>query len=447
MRGQAALDLAPGELAVGVAVEVEGDVEVAQGDVPAHVEPARRGVDLQVGVARLVRARAGRHARQAPRDERARNARASARAPAPRQSSASMRRSCRPIDAFRRRASSIASAAARARGLGEHEQVERLALLRDVAARQLERARRRVLDDEREHRLLAAVEDARFRALVGQGDALAHLGDVALAARRLGARAGDRQAQQDGVGARLVLQHLERLGRPALGDQEIGIGDRGVGVGAEAKDVAIGGIGGGGAAVALLELGKRGRQPAARARRQLRVGQHRLEALARHADVAAQGGVLGQAGAPNADRGAGGGDLPARRVVGIGVAALHAQHRRQRQPGLRLALAARPRQQLAQARDRGVELVQVLLQASRASAARRRGRRGLGPGAQRRQRQAGEARIAELARLVEVALRDRERQRRRRRAAPPGACAARGPRRGCRPWPAAPRRPRRRGSA
>ena len=48
--------LAPGQLAVGVAVEIEGDVEVAQGDVPAHVDLSRHGGDLQVRVARLVRA-------------------------------------------------------------------------------------------------------------------------------------------------------------------------------------------------------------------------------------------------------------------------------------------------------------------------------------------------------------------------------------------------------
>ena len=48
---------APRELAVGVAVEVEGDVEVAQGDVPAHLELRRRDRQLQVRVARLVRVR------------------------------------------------------------------------------------------------------------------------------------------------------------------------------------------------------------------------------------------------------------------------------------------------------------------------------------------------------------------------------------------------------
>jgi len=49
--------LEPTQLAVGVAVEIEGDVEIAKRDVPAHVELARRWGDLQVGIARLVRAR------------------------------------------------------------------------------------------------------------------------------------------------------------------------------------------------------------------------------------------------------------------------------------------------------------------------------------------------------------------------------------------------------
>jgi hypothetical protein len=65
------------------------------------------------------------------------------------------------------------------RRLREDEQVERLALACDVAAREREGALRIALDDEREHRLLAAVEDARLGALVRQGDPLAHLGDVA----------------------------------------------------------------------------------------------------------------------------------------------------------------------------------------------------------------------------------------------------------------------------
>src|SRR5664279_4225570 len=79
--------------------------------------------------------------------------------------------------------------AAGAGGLREHEQVERLALLGDVAARERDGGRRGVVDRQREHRLLAAMEEARIGALVGEGDAIAHLGDVALAAGRLGERA------------------------------------------------------------------------------------------------------------------------------------------------------------------------------------------------------------------------------------------------------------------
>ena len=63
-------------------------------------------------------------------------------------------------------------------------------------------------------------------------------------------------------------------------------------------------------------------------------------------------------------------------------------------------------------RDRGIELVQVLLE--RRAQEQHLGGRGVrvGPGAQRRQREAGEARIAGLARLLEIASRDRRRERR-----------------------------------
>ena len=103
------LDLAPGQLAVAVGVEIEGDVEVAQRDVPAHRERARAG-----------RRAAGRR-RSTCAPERRRRARP-ARAPAP------MRRTALPAPhprlraahrcagragratAFSRRASSIAAA-------------------------------------------------------------------------------------------------------------------------------------------------------------------------------------------------------------------------------------------------------------------------------------------------------------------------------------------------
>ena len=61
-------------------------------------------------------------------------------------------------------------------------------------------------------------------------------------------------------------------------------------------------------------------------------------------------------------------------------------------------------------RDRGIELVQVLLE-RRAQEQHLVGRGArVGPGTQRRQRQAGEARIAGLARLLEIASRDRRRK-------------------------------------
>ena len=60
----------------------------------------------------------------------------------------------------------------------------------------------------------------------------------------------------------------------------------------------------------------------------------------------------------------------------------------------------------------GIELVQVLLQGCPHQQHLGRRSRGVGPGAQGRQRQAGITRIARLVRLVEVTARDREGQRR-----------------------------------
>jgi hypothetical protein len=61
-------------------------------------------------------------------------------------------------------------------------------------------------------------------------------------------------------------------------------------------------------------------------------------------------------------------------------------------------------------RDGGIELVQVLLE-RRAQEQHVVGRRvRVGPGAQRRQRQPREARISGLARLLEIASRDRRRK-------------------------------------
>src|SRR5215831_3631532 len=74
------------------------------------------------------------------------------------------------------------AAAGCARSFGEDEQVERLALARDVAARERKRALGVAVDRQREHRLLAAVEDRCLGTLVGERDPFAHFGDVALAA-------------------------------------------------------------------------------------------------------------------------------------------------------------------------------------------------------------------------------------------------------------------------
>ena len=212
-----------------------------------------------------------------------------------------MRRSCRPIDALRRRASSIAAASPLARAAcGEQQQVERLALPLDVAARQRQRPRRR------RARRTARTSPARGRGrrlrlgpLVGQGDALAHLGRrrAPPRPRSPGVPAIARRSS-DGVAARLALQRRQRFGRPALGDQEVGIGDRRVGVGAERA--ARGGRRRRrrrrGASRSSSSASDVSSQPCVAAGRP-RPGEQRLEAAAGRGDLAAQRRVLGQAGA------------------------------------------------------------------------------------------------------------------------------------------------------
>ena len=125
----------------------------------------------------------------------------------------------------------------------------------------------------------------RLGPLVGQRDALAHLGGVGRGA--VGAfarRAGDRQAQQHGVGARLVAS-ASPAPRPAgaarSGSRHRRSPHRCRG---RAQDAAIGGVGGRAPAFALLQLGERGQEPAPRRRRQARRGKQRLEAAAGRAD-------------------------------------------------------------------------------------------------------------------------------------------------------------------
>jgi hypothetical protein len=333
-----------------------------------------------------------------------------------------MRRSCRPIEVLRRRAFLDRFApAARARRLREDEQVERLALARDIAARQRKGALRIALDDEREHRLLAAVEDARLGALVREGDPVAHLGDVL---RRRGAarqRSGDHARRSRTVSrARLALERGQRFAGAALRDQEVGIGDCRVGVRAELEHIAIRSVRRRGATVAILELGERRGQPAARSGGQAARCEQRLEAAPCGCGLAAQRCVLGQArGLVHVGTG-----RPAARIVRLGVAALHAQHRRQRQPGLRLPLAAGPARSTRQVRDGGIELVQVLLERRAQEAARRRAPRSRRARRATPQRQPAKRGSPRLARLLEIASRDTPSQASRRPAVPPGACAS-----------------------
>ena len=126
-------------------------------------------------------------------------------------------------------------------------------------------------------------------------------------------------------------------------------------------------------------------------------------------DIAAQRGVLGHAGA-RMQRGTGLRQLRARRI-GIGVPALHAAHGGQREPSLRLALSARPREQPFEDAHRVVELVQILLDRGPHHQQVVGHRRLVRPWLERRHRHAGKARIAGFVRLLEIPARHGQRQR------------------------------------
>ena len=107
--------------------------------------------------------------------------------------------------------------------------------------------------------------------------------------------------------------------------------------------------------------------------------------------------------------GPGGGEAAAG-LVRLGIAALDPQHGRQRQPGLRPPRLAGASEQQAQARHRGIEVVQVLLQ-RRSRQQHLGGRfRRVGPGPERGERQAGEAWIAGQAGAIQLATGDPDRE-------------------------------------
>ena len=310
-----------------------------------------------------------------------------------------------------------------ARGLGglrEDEQVERLALVRDIAARQGQGTRRIALDREREHRLLATVRDLGVRAQVGQRDALAHLGRVARGLGALGQLAGDGQAQQHRIAADLAGQPLQGFRRAPLFDQEVGIREPRIAVGLQFERGPERRIGGLDAAGALLHLGPRDEQPGLRRSRQSGGREKACERCARRVELAAQRGVLGRARA-RIQRRSGVGELAAGGIR-IGIAALHAAHRGKREPGLRDARAARPCDQALQVLHRGIELVQILLKVG-TQQQHIVGRVGIRPARDRGQCLAREARIAVVVGTRQQAACDADGQGRIGR--PLRKCAAR----------------------
>ena len=157
-----------------------------------------------------------------------------------------------------------------------------------------------------------------------------------------------------------------------------------------------------------FDLGQRGQQPALRLGRQAGCGQQLFKRGPRAIGVAAQALVLGltrarmQPAASSSQPGAGG--------VGRGIAPLHAAHRGQGQPGLRMPRLAFDQQ--LQRPGGGIELMQVLLQGGLHQQHFIGGLGGLGPGLQHGQRLPRKARVAIGSGLLEVAARQVDRQRR-----------------------------------
>ena len=243
--------------------------------------------------------------------------------------------------------------------------------------------------------------------LVGQGNALAHLGGIGLRRRRLGVGAGNRQPQQHRVASRLAFKQGQCLRWALLFDQEVGIGQRGIRVGFELQHGLKRGVGRSGVAGALLQLGQARQQPGLGRRRSVALhGKQAGEGRASTVHLAAQGGIFGQAGI-GMQRSAGGRNLLACGVR-LGVSPLHTAHGRKREPGLRTRLGRRAREQALQARSGGIEFMQILLQHGAHHQHRIRHGGLISPASNGRHGQAHEARVTKLMRLIEVALRDTE---------------------------------------
>ena len=244
-------------------VEGERGVEVAQRDVPAHDVPAA-STRVQVRVARLVRARRSREASRAQRDERRPTTRQTTCASWQRIDAPSRRPIARSAGAPPRAAASPlrrAACAKTSRSSGSRCCAHRRARARARAPASCSTTSANIA--------CSRPCSARLRPLVRERDALAHLGGVAqrpVPASLPAIASRSRTASVRGSS----FSTCERLGGPPLLDQEIGIRDRGVGVGAELQHAAIGGLGGGGRPSRSSSSASDVSQPAPRRRRQAR---------------------------------------------------------------------------------------------------------------------------------------------------------------------------------
>ena len=259
--GMALAQLAPGDDAVAVGIQADDLVQVAQRDVPAafDVPGGVAGAQAEPRVRGLVRQRRQqRQQQQAGGDEALHQRGAFAAAASRCERRVAVAGVLHPVQCRRGGARLLGSQ----RGFEQQPRVRGFALQLEVLRCQLQRARRIALQHEHEARLFLLVQ--RIAALCGRVEARRQLGAPARRFRRAQRLGGDGRAQQQRIGTRAVLQQQQHVSRPALVEQQVGIGGQQVGVaGIQGQRVAVGGLGRDQTALALFGFGQSRQRPQA----------------------------------------------------------------------------------------------------------------------------------------------------------------------------------------